>query len=215
MGDQNLLFKATSAERKIISSVLVFPRLNRLLDESTDDILEQALGIIRDTKASDSDAKWLVPYVTPSRILSSIERALPSEFTSLATLFVLDHISTIPFIGTLALSRRRLLGHRDTPVRLRLRSMLGRLRVVCRGDLRELREVGTDARGVDHQSLGDEPYGSKRTQSQVRFTSGVRWRGMCGSRTNIERRVSTGLSRIYNDLPLVADGGSAERRGML
>ncbi|KAG9118662.1 hypothetical protein FRC07_006712, partial [Ceratobasidium sp. 392] len=150
---KNSLFKATSAENRIILSVLGFPRLNRLLDESADDILEQALGIVRNVTVSETDAEWLVPHITPSRLLTSIERALPSESTALAALFTLAHLSIVPTIRTQVLARRRLLefvcaslGHRDSQVRCAAAQCVGTLASGVPRRLRELREVGIDAR---------------------------------------------------------------------
>ncbi|KAG8680620.1 hypothetical protein FRC08_016146, partial [Ceratobasidium sp. 394] len=106
---KNSLFKSTSTENRVVLSVLGFPRLNRLLDESSDDVLEQALGIIRNVTVTESDAEWLVPHVTPARILAAIERALPSESTALAALFALTHLCVVPIIRAQTLSRRRTL----------------------------------------------------------------------------------------------------------
>ncbi|KAG8735946.1 hypothetical protein FRC10_009963 [Ceratobasidium sp. 414] len=144
---KNSLFKSTSTENRIILSVL------GLLDESTDDILEQALGIIRNVTVSESDAEWLVPHITPARILAAIERALPSESTALAALFAFTHLCVVPTIRTQTLARRRTLefvcaslGNLDVQVRRAAAQCVGGLVSGVPRRLRELREVGIDAR---------------------------------------------------------------------
>lgn len=167
---KNSLFKATSRENRTVLAILGFPRLNRyvsssytrlphvyepfrLLDETTDDILEQVLGIVRNVTAIESDAEWLVPQVTASRLLAAIERALVSESTALAALFLLDHLSYVYTMRTQILSRRRTLefvsaslSHRDAPVRCAAAQCVGRLAGGTPRRLREMREVGIDTR---------------------------------------------------------------------
>ncbi|QRW03507.1 armadillo repeat protein [Ceratobasidium sp. AG-Ba] len=134
---KNSLFKSTTTENRIVLSVVGFPRLNRLLEESADEVLEQVLGIVRNVTITESDAEWLVQHVTAPRLLAAIERALSSESTALAALFALTHLAFASSIRAQALTRRRTL---EFP------RVAWAVWQVVDQRLRELREVGIDAR---------------------------------------------------------------------
>ncbi|KAG8723862.1 hypothetical protein FRC09_001441 [Ceratobasidium sp. 395] len=161
---KNSLFKATTSESRVVLSLLGFPRLNRLLDESLEDVLEQAFGIIRNVTVNESDAEWLVPHVTPARIVSAVERALSSESTAVAALFALVHVSVVPVVRIQVLSRRRTLefvsgslGHRDAQVRCAAAQCVGTLATGVPRRLKEMREVGIDARLRAMKSTEEDP----------------------------------------------------------
>lgn len=166
---RNALFKATSEESRAVLGLLGWTRLQRLLDESNDEVLEQVLGIIRNVSVSEYDAEWIVAHLSAARIVSALERTLTphahvhphsrseepddERSSSLAGLFALAHVSAVPNVRTYILGRRRVLefigtclGGRDVQVRCAAALCIVRLSAGGSRRLRELRDVGIEAR---------------------------------------------------------------------
>ncbi|KAF8597845.1 ARM repeat-containing protein [Ceratobasidium sp. AG-I] len=165
---RNALFKATSEESRTVLGVLGWTKLQRLLDDSNDEILEQVLGIIRNVSVAEYDAEWIVSNLSAPRIVSAVERTLsphshphsrPTDeldderSASIAGLFALAHISAVPAVRTYILGRRRVLefigtclGGRDAQIRCAAASCVVRLAGGGPRRMRELRDAGIEAR---------------------------------------------------------------------
>ncbi|KAB5588296.1 Armadillo repeat protein [Ceratobasidium theobromae] len=151
---RNSLFRATSDEKRSIMATLGWTRLDRALEEPPGELLEQALGIVRNISATEPDAEWLVTLLSPSKVIEAAERTLGSdESASSASLFALAHIAFIPRARSHIIGRRRILeficaslAHGEVQIRAAAALCVAQMAGCMPRRLKEMKEVRIDER---------------------------------------------------------------------